>query len=345
MTKKVQSKPKQKPRRSSRVGKDILERILTSDLDVAATILNYVFHDGRQVIQPKDLQLLREEQTYPDSHDHMRELRRDAFFLWKERGIVFSFIGLESQSAIDLDMPLRCFSYDGLSYREQIDNSNGKRYPVITFVLYYGEEPWTKCLLLSERLELEPEVMNLIRPYFTNYKVNIIDVRRLTSDDLKKLRGVFAFIAYCFYANEHPDEEVRLPQIGKKKKDQRLVVQFLKAFLRIEDVDSLLLTNLMEGEQTMADYMETTIRYHREEGFKEGVAQERKEREKERKEYEKEKKEYEKRSKEYEKERKEYEKRNQDAARAMAQDGLTNAKIAKYLRVDKATLDAWLAEK
>ena len=116
----------------------------------------------------------------------------------------------------------------------------------------------------------------------------------------------------------------------------------------------------------MADYLETMIRYHREEGFKEGVAQERKEREKEKKEYEKkskeyekekkeyekEKKEYEKRSKEYEKEKKEYEKekkeyekRNQDAARAMAQDGLTNAKIAKYLRVDKATLDAWLAEK
>ncbi len=29
----------------------------------------------------------------------------------------------------------------------------------------------------------------------------------------------------------------------------------------------------------------------------------------------------------------------------MAQDGLSKAKIAKYLRVDKATLDAWLAEK
>ena len=74
----------------------------------------------------------------------------------------------------------------------------------------------------------------------------------------------------------------------------------------------------------MTELMEATIRYHREEGRKEGVAQERKEREKERKEYEQERK---------------------DAARAMAQDGLSKAKIAKYLRVDKATLDAWLAEK
>ena len=332
MPKKIQ----RKPRRSRRPGKDVLERLLTSDLSVVASILNFIFYDGSPIIKVKDLQILRGEHPYSDSKDQLRELRRDSFILWKEGEVVFSFIGLESQSAIDPDMPLRCFSYDGLGYREQLDNPDGKRYPVITFVIYYGEEPWTKGLTLKERLSFAPKVAPLIEPYFNDYKVNVIDVRRLTKEDLAKLRGVFAFIATCFYVSEHPEEEIQLPKI-EKKKDQKFVRLFLQAFLQIEDVNLIPLDELMEGDKTMAELMATAIRRERDaarkegyddgydngygngygNGYDQGVAQE----------------------------RKESEKAKRTMASAMVRDGLlSKAKIANYFGIDKATLNAWLAE-
>ena len=78
----------------------------------------------------------------------------------------------------------------------------------------------------------------------------------------------------------------------------------------------------------MAVLMATAIKRHREVSLKEG-------REKGREEG---------REEGIAQERKENEKRSKESARIMAQDGLSVAKIAKYLRVDKRTLNAWLAE-
>ena len=36
-------------------------------------------------------------------------------------------LGLENQTAIDADMPLRCLTYDGASYRSQLLNKSAER--------------------------------------------------------------------------------------------------------------------------------------------------------------------------------------------------------------------------
>lgn len=187
-------------------------RLLTRNLKIVADILNFVLYGGEDRIQPEDLVLLPESQTFVDSNDELRELRRDSMILWRNGNMIFCFIGLESQTYIDPDMPLRGFAYDGESYKEQIlKDPNGRRYPVITFVLYYGDKPWTKNLTLRERLNIPNEFAVVVDPYFNDYHVNVIDVPRLTLEDAKKLRSVLAFMASVYRMFEQHIEDAPLP--------------------------------------------------------------------------------------------------------------------------------------
>lgn len=59
-------------------------------------------------------------------------------------------IGVENQTAIDPFMPLRVIGYDGAEYRSQYGAGSDK-YPVVTFVLYFGlEKEWAKELSLKQ---------------------------------------------------------------------------------------------------------------------------------------------------------------------------------------------------
>lgn len=145
---------------------DIIERILTSSLAFVADFLNFVLFGGKNVVKASDLEIRREELPHQKSNGKYRELKRDSFFVWRKGKLRFCFIGIESQTQIDRDMALRLVAYDGLSYYEQLKNPKGERYPVITFVLYYGEKPWTKYLLLSERLNLPKKFARTDRAVF-----------------------------------------------------------------------------------------------------------------------------------------------------------------------------------
>ena len=124
--------------------KDTIERIITDDPEIIAELINLVFFGGKQVVMSSQLMYVTPGQSYPDSKGRVRALWRDCSVMWTEGEVVITFLGVESQSAIDRDMPLRAIGYDGANYREQLDRPNAKRYPVITLVLYYGKEPWTK---------------------------------------------------------------------------------------------------------------------------------------------------------------------------------------------------------
>ena len=223
--------------------KDIFERELTKNLIVIADLLNLILFGGKEVILPCDLQILPGDQTYIDANDNLRELRRDRYVLWTKGGVIFAFFGLESQTVIDPDMPLRGFAYDGNSYREQLSNPDGKRYPVLTFVLYFGEKPWTKNLTLSERLQFTPEHADAFKPYFNDYHVNVIDVRRLKPEDVKKLRSVLRVIATYFYGLDHLNEDVLLPPVDTKEYGTLLAL-FCKAYLGAEQLDRIPLDKL-----------------------------------------------------------------------------------------------------
>ena len=107
-----------------------------------------------------------------------------------------------------MDMPLRVIGYDGSSYRDEInqdkiviDEATGKkhkirheRYPVVTIVLYFGKTPWKKPLRLYDVLKISDE----LKPFVSDYKINLIDVPRLTGEQVEKFTSDFQIIADYF---------------------------------------------------------------------------------------------------------------------------------------------------
>ena len=82
-----------------------------------------------------------------------------------------------------------------------IDEATGKkhkirheRYPVVTIVLYFGKTPWKKPLSLHDVLEIPAD----LKPFVNDYKINLIDVPRLTGEQVEKFTSDFQIIADYF---------------------------------------------------------------------------------------------------------------------------------------------------
>ena len=90
-----------------------------------------------------------------------------------------------------------------------IDEATGKkhkirheRYPVVTIVLYFGKTPWKKPLSLYDVLKISDE----LKPFVNDYKINLIDVPRLTGEQVEKFTSDFQIIAdYFVQLNESND--------------------------------------------------------------------------------------------------------------------------------------------
>ena len=69
-------------------------------------------------------------------------------------------------------------------------------FPVITFVIYYGEEDWKHETTLHKRLKLDSE----LKHYVSDYSINLIDLKKLSEDDIPPLAN-FCKIIYNNYRN------------------------------------------------------------------------------------------------------------------------------------------------
>ena len=213
-------------RKGEKLGeKDILEKKLLMFNDVFATFVNGIMFDGEQVVKEDELLDIPSWSQYKGDDSRHRFQDRDVVKLWKKQGIVISLIGIENQDIPDEDMVFRILSYDGASYRTQLaEKASRKRrnfesaknieieeksdiFPVITFVIYYGEEEWKHKITLCERLKLE----GTITKYVSDYKVNLIDLKKMTEDDINKFKKDFRLLAdYLVNGSNHTSESTEL---------------------------------------------------------------------------------------------------------------------------------------
>ena len=61
-------------------------------------------------------------------------------------------------------------------------------------MLYFGKVPWKKPLSLYDVLEISDD----LKPFVNDYKINLIDVPRLTEEQVKKFTSDFQIIADYF---------------------------------------------------------------------------------------------------------------------------------------------------
>lgn len=182
--------------------KDAAEKTLESYNDVFADIVNGLLFNGKQVVKENELKAESENSIYK-ADGKLHEQERDVAKYWKNGEIRIALYGLENQTSIDSDMPIRVLSYDGAAYRNQLNlEKEQKRYPVITIVLYFGDARWKKPVTLFECLNI-PEKL---KPFVNDYKINLFEITKLTDSQISCFKSDFKVVAdYFAKRNKVPD--------------------------------------------------------------------------------------------------------------------------------------------
>ena len=191
--------------------KDITQKMLEGYNDVFADIVNVLLFNGKRVIKENTLFEAGIESTLKFD-GNISSQDRDVAKYWNKSKINLAMLGFENQTVQDRLMPMRVFSYDGAEYGKQSrrSNSNEKKYPVITLVLYFGyNSRWTSPRNLTDLLELNDD----IKPFVNDYKINVFELAYLDKDVRDLFNSDFRFLVDYLYQmrinkSYNPDKSV-----------------------------------------------------------------------------------------------------------------------------------------
>lgn len=183
--------------------KDIAEKTLEAYNDVFADIINVLLFNGKTLVKENELEEENPNSSYKaDNKLHAQE--RDIAKYWRKGLVRIAFYGIENQTIVDIDMPLRLYGYDGAAYRaqllkkeqgESITDEKVPRYPVITLVLYFGyEQRWKTPRSLYDCLNIPEELM----PYVNDYKMNLFEIAYLSDEQVQMFQSDFRIVADYF---------------------------------------------------------------------------------------------------------------------------------------------------
>ena len=204
---------------------------------------------------------------------------RDVSKIWTKGNVRFALIGLENQTVQDKDMPLRIISYDGASYKAQVNQHRAAErskaptekpypvYPVVSFVLHFGMEKWNAPKNLFDCFEVDiPEEM---KPYISNYHINVVDVPWLDDETVKLFKSDFRLVADYFVQKRKNGGDYKPP-----KETITHVHEFL-AFLNAVSGDKRYLEiledpefqeNLRKGDISMCEVLDNVEKRGEEKG-------------------------------------------------------------------------------
>ena len=211
---------------------DLLAKRYYSDNRRFADLINGIVCNGIPIVKQEDLS----EMDTETGQGKRRDLVRKAVF-----GVNFAVLGLENQEKLDYRLPLRVLGYEVGAYEHQAaeiyreirrsgrnfdtELSSGeylygfrksdRLHPVITIILYYGEEEWNGSRDLYGILDFQ-DIPEQIRQYVQNYRIHVIDVRRMERTDL---RQVFDLIRFSGNRERLRDLIEQEPAYGKLEED------------------------------------------------------------------------------------------------------------------------------
>lgn len=185
--------------------KDITEKQLEDYDDVFADIVNVLLFSGRSLVKENQLENTKDKSMFK-ADGKIHEQERDVSKFWKAENVRIALYGLENQTEVDSDMPLRVYSYDGVAYKQQLLNGK-ERYPVITLVLYFGEKRWDTARTLQECFSVSEE----LKPYVNDSKINIFEIAYLTQEQLNMFQSDFRFVA-DFFVQKRKNKDYKPPK-------------------------------------------------------------------------------------------------------------------------------------
>ncbi len=172
---------------------DLALKEFFKDNDIYAAVFNGYFFNSETVINPDDLEPA--DTAYVESVkaglkiDKINKYRDN---VRKTSKGVLVILGIEDQEKIHYSMPIRKMLYDALGYSaeiaakgsvqdkkswtvdERLSNvSKGTKItPIITVVLYTGEDPWDGPRSLHDMMDID----EMIKPYVPDYPLYVIDL-------------------------------------------------------------------------------------------------------------------------------------------------------------------------
>ena len=185
---------------------------------VLADFFNGSLYEGRQAILPEELAEMQKtyEESLQSRYGKKRKVRRerDVGKLLCRRGH-FVLLAVENQDKPNLGMPLRNAEYDVTEYARQLrrikrrneakkDWADGVEYlsgvkrtdrliPVITVVLYHGQENWNAPGRLQELLDMEG-MDEILKSLLMDYRLRVINLTELREENfttgLRELIGM-----------------------------------------------------------------------------------------------------------------------------------------------------------
>lgn len=266
--------------------KDVGWKVFFEDNHRYADIINGVGCHGRQLVKDTDLQV-----ADPTEKKKSRDLLRRVAF-----GMNFVIIGIENQETVDYKFPLRNMQYDVSRYQKQASviakeiRKNSKNYtaaeylsrfskdsklnPLVTIILYAGEDEWDGPNSLYDMLDFS-NVPEDLKNMVSDYKINVIDIRRLENTSVFKtdVRYVFDFIRYA----ENKDKLLSLvennPYYSRMEND---ALEIVTAYTNIKDLVQKEEYQAEGGKtdvcKAIRDLMDDSRAEGREEGRQEGRA-------------------------------------------------------------------------
>ena len=216
--------------------KDLLEKTLEEHNDVFADIVNALGFGGRMLVEPESLKPGPTASIYEDLGGQKREQHRDVVKYCTRSGVVLALFGPENQSGEDYDMVFRMMSYDGAAYKQQ--KGRRKKYPVISFVLYYGLEHWKAPQSLREAIVWPDEKTadgcswQKIIELVPDYRINLVEVAFLPREVRERFTSDFRIVAEYFHAKrtETEAEFVAGPEGHRNIRHVKEMLDFFREF-------------------------------------------------------------------------------------------------------------------
>lgn len=188
-----------------------------ADNKIFADMLNAYFFDGEQVIKSEELRESDGELNYAGGTKNKKTVRDNVKKYYKDT--LLCIYVLEHQKHIDYHMVIRNMLAEAMEYhrqwkfvkkvhRERKDLEAGHEFvsgmkktdrfvPVLSLIVYYGEDRWDAAGSLHELLEME-HVPSALRKYISDYQIHVFDYHDYENFDAfqTELKQVFSFIKW-----------------------------------------------------------------------------------------------------------------------------------------------------
>ena len=250
--------------------KDTVTKTLEEYDDVFADIVNVLLFGGKRVVKEDELSPADIFSQYKASGNiSMQE--RDVSKFWKHTGVNIAFVGIENQSSPDKTMPMRVISYDGAAYRSQLKVKNDGEshyYPVVTIVLYFGEDDWSCGRSLFDCIEIEPG----LKPFVNDYRINLFSMKDMTEESVSLFESDFGIIAEFFMKMNSDGNDITFSDRPFDHPQETLdLISVFSGDSRFTDEYNRIESEKREGGISMCDIYDKIEERGLEKGMEEGI--------------------------------------------------------------------------